>query len=263
MKLDLNKKYELYIKAVQSPDTDVLFYEKKYRSLRGKSKKNLVLREDFCGTGIISAEWIKLNKNYKSYGVDLDPEPLKMGNDKFVSKLSEEQRKRIQLIENNVLNSDIPKADIIAAVNFSYFLFKEREQLKKYFKRVYETLNKDGIFIVDIFGGTQCTDAIVDRHKHKDFTYYWEQKNFDPITNYADFAIHFRYKNKMFKDVFKYDWRMWSIPEVTDIMKEVGFSETRVYWEGTARNGSGNGIFTETQTGEPCLSWIAYIAGIK
>ncbi len=256
-------KYDLYIKAVQSPETDVRFYQDRYHSIRGRSKKNLTLREDFCGTGIISTEWVKLNKNYSSFGVDLDPEPIKYGQENFLSQLTSSQKQRIFLLQKNVLAADIPTVDIIAAVNFSYFLFKDRVQLKKYYERVFQTLNMNGLAIFDIFGGTQCTDTITDRYKHKTFTYYWEQKNYDPITQFADFAIHFKNKNKMYKNVFTYDWRMWGIAEVSDILKEVGFKEIKIFWEGTNRKGAGNGIFTETKKGEPCLSWIAYVVALK
>jgi ubiquinone/menaquinone biosynthesis C-methylase UbiE len=262
-KLDLAKKYELYIAAVQSPDTDVRFYEKKYRQFCGTSKKNLVLREDFCGTGIISTEWVKLSKNYSSIGVDLDLEPLRYGKKEFISKLKPDQQERIELVNKNVLDRNLPEADIIAAVNFSYFLFKKRELLLNYFTRVYESLNSQGMFMIDIFGGTQCTDEITDTHRNKGFTYYWEQKNFDPVTHFAEFAIHFKYKNQMYKNCFTYDWRMWSIPEVREIMKEAGFRESRVFWEGTNKDGTGNGVFSEVKKGEACLSWIAYVAGLK
>lgn len=67
----------------------------------------------------------------------------------------------------------------------------------------------------------------------------------------------------MYKDVFTYDWRMWSISELREIMDEVGFKETKVYWEGTNRLGGGNGVFSEVEKGEACLSWIAYIVGVK
>lgn len=67
----------------------------------------------------------------------------------------------------------------------------------------------------------------------------------------------------MYEGIFKYDWRMWSIPEIKEIMKEVGFKQTKVYWEGSKKDGSGNGKFTAVNKGEACLSWIAYVAGIK
>lgn len=263
MKLDFSTKYSLYIKAVQSPETDVVFYKKIYQEIRKKSKRNLTFREDFCGTGIISTEWVRLGKNYKSIGVDLDREPMRYGQEHFVNHLTPDQQKRIKLLQKNVLDRNMPRADIVAAVNFSYCLFKQREVLKKYFQNVYNSLNANGIYIIDIFGGTQCTDEITDRTRHKDFTYYWDQKNFNPVNNQAEFAIHFRYKNKFYEDVFTYDWRIWSIAELREIMHEVGFKKTNVYWEGTNRHGGGNGVFIRQEKGEPCLSWIAYVAGIK
>lgn len=263
MKLDLATKYDLYIKAVQSPDTDVIFYKKIYEQIRGKLKKSLTLREDFCGTGIISTEWVKLNKHYKSIGLDLDPEPMKYGRENFIQHLKPEEQKRIQLLEKNVLDKKLPKSDIVAAVNFSYCLFKQRDLLKKYFQNVYNSLNTGGVYIIDIFGGSQCADEVIDHTKHKDFTYYWDQKGFDPVTHNAHFAIHLRYKNKMYKDVFTYDWRLWTIPEIREIMAEVGFKKTNIYWEGTTRKGTGDGIFSLVTEGEPCESWIAYVAGVK
>lgn len=263
LKLDTNTKYELYIKSVQSPDTDVVFYRRVYKELRKKLKKGLTLREDFCGTAIISTEWTKLDKTYKAVGVDLDPEPMEYGQRNFVDTLTLDQQKRIQLVEMNVLDKKVPKADIVVAVNFSYCLFREREQLKKYFQNVYNSIKPGGLYIIDVFGGSQCADEVLDRTKHKGYTYYWDQKNFDPISGYADFAIHFRIGNKLYKDVFTYDWRVWTIPELREIMKEVGFKDSVIYWEGTARNGTGNGKFTQVTEGEACLSWISYIAGIK
>lgn len=261
--LDSATKYDLYIKAVQSPATDVIFYKKIYQAIRGKLKSDLTLREDFCGTGTISAEWIKLNKNYKSVGLDLDPEPMDYGRQRFIKTLKPEQQKRISLLQKNVLDKDLPKSDIVAAVNFSYCLFKQRDLLKKYFQNVYNSLKPGGIYIIDCFGGSQCFDEIIDHTKHKDFTYYWDQKGFDPLTSYAHFAIHFRYKNKMYKDVFTYDWRLWSIPEIREIMIEVGFQSTNIYWEGTTKKGEGDGIFSLVKVGEACESWIAYVAGVK
>ncbi|MBC7457319.1 MAG: class I SAM-dependent methyltransferase [Bdellovibrionaceae bacterium] len=263
LKLDAKTKYELYIKSVQSPDTDVIFYRAVYKELRGKFKKGLTLREDFCGTGIISSEWTKLDKTYKSFGVDLDPEPMEYGQKNFVDTLSLDQQKRIELVQMNVLNKKVPQADIVVAVNFSYCLFREREQLKKYFQNVYKSIKPGGLYIIDVFGGSQCADEVLDRTKHKGYTYYWDQKSFDPVSGHADFAIHFRIGSKFYKDVFTYDWRVWTIPELREIMKEVGFKDSVIYWEGTTRKGSGNGKFTQVAKGEACLSWISYIAGVK
>lgn len=255
-------KYDIYRKAVQSPETDVVFYLERYKEIRNKSLPK-TLREDFCGTGAISCEWVKLNNQFKSCGLDLDTEPMEYGRKNYISLLKPDQQNRVALIKKDVLSGPLPSADIAVAVNFSYFLFKKRDVLKKYFQSVFDSLNHKGLFILDIFGGTQCTNAITDRIKHKTFTYYWEQKNFDPVTNEAYFEIHFRTKNKMHKSVFTYDWRMWSIPEIKEILMEVGFQNTKVYWEGDNGKGGGNGQFTSVEKGEPGLSWIAYVVGIK
>lgn len=254
-------KYELYRRAVQSPESDVHFLRETYRKIRGHSPRHL--RENFCGTASVCAEWVKLDKKYTAVGVDLDPEPLDYGIEHYIQKLKPEQQDRLELLNENVLAKGLPQADIIVSLNFSYFLFKQREQMKAFLKRVHEGLRKDGLAFFDLFGGTQCGDAIEDHAKFKDFTYYWEQTGFDPVSNEAVFHINFRYKGKKYEKVFTYDWRLWSIPEMRELMAEVGFSKTRIYWEGTKRDGTGNGIFKEVQEGEPCLSWIAYIVAEK
>ncbi len=254
-------KYELYRKAVQSAENDVVFIRDTYKDLKGREPK--IFREDFCGTFALSTEWVKLNPRYQSIGIDLDPEPMAYGRQHYLVKLKPEQQRRMHLIEGNVLDPNLPKADIVAAMNFSYFCFKQREMMKNYFSSVYKCLNKDGLFLVDLFGGSQCHDSIEDTIRHEGFTYYWDQSNFDPVTNGAVFHIHFRVGGKKIEQVFTYDWRLWSIPEIRDIMTEVGFKKTHVYWEGTAKDGTGDGNFTRVDHGEACESWIAYVVGEK
>lgn len=254
-------KYLLYRKAVQSAEDDVTFIRDTYKSLKGKSAK--VMREDFCGTFALSTEWVKLSPQNQAISVDLDPEPMAYGKDHYLPKLKPDQVKRIQLIEGNVLDTNLPKADIVLAMNFSYFCFKKREMMKSYFSSVYKTLSKDGIFLIDIFGGSQCYDAIEDVIRHDGFTYFWDQTNYDPVSGEALFHIHFKVKGQKIERVFTYDWRMWSIRELREIMEEVGFKKSHVYWEGTAKDGSGDGKFHRTEKGESCLSWIAYIAAEK
>lgn len=255
-------KYEFYRKAVQSAEGDVEFIENVYKELKGKKPKSL--REDFCGTFGLSCEWVKLNTQYESYSVDLDPEPLDYGKKFYLPQLKVDQQKRIHLMEGNVLQPGLPKTDIAIAMNFSYFIFKTRSLMKQYFQNNFNSIKNDGIFLLDCFGGSQCQGAIEDLTKHKTFNYYWDQTGFDPVTNQALFHIHFKPKGgKKLEKVFTYDWRMWSIPELREILEEVGFKKTHVYWEGTAKNGTGNGVFTRTEKGESCLSWIAYIVAEK
>jgi hypothetical protein len=255
-------KYDLYRKAVQSPESDVEFLRDVYVELR--KKKPIALREDFSGTFLIACAWLKLNKNHKAIAVDLDPEPLEYGKIFHFPSLKEEQKKRLTIKEMNVLANGLPKADIVCAMNFSYFVLKSRALMKAYFKNVFGSLNQNGVFVLDLFGGSLCQNSNEEKTKLKGFTYYWHQESFDPVTQYAKFNIHFRIKGQPREErVFSYDWRMWTIPELRELLEEVGFKKTHVYWEGTTRKGEGDGQFRRTEKGEACEAWIAYIAAEK
>jgi cyclopropane fatty-acyl-phospholipid synthase-like methyltransferase len=255
-------KYKLYHDSVQSPDSDVRFFSKTYQEVRRKKAHSF--REDFCGTFAISCEWVKLDKENHAIGLDLDREPIHYGHKHNASKLKEEQRKRLTILQKNVLTANPGKVDIIAAMNFSYYLFKKREQLRHYFARCHAGLKKNGLFFADCFGGPACGESNEEVVRLPGFKYFWDQESFDPITSEAVFHIHFQRKGeRKRKYQFTYDWRMWTIPELREIMREAGFKRTHVYWEGTARNGSGNGIFRRKETGEECDAWVAYVVGEK
>jgi len=255
-------KYDLYMKAVQSPDVDVLFYRRVFKEI--KKKEPHVLREDFCGTFALCTEWVKLSMQNKAYGIDLDPEPIEYGKRHYLSKMTEGQQKRVVLQEKDVLKKGLPYADIAVAMNFSYFVFHQRQVMKKYFTNVRQSLRSGGIFILDAFGGSDCADENEEVTNLRRFKYFWHQRGFDPVSAKAKFNIHFQMKGqKKIENVFTYDWRMWSLPELRELLEEVGFKKTHVYWEGTDKKGEGNGVFTRTEKGEECDAWIAYIVAEK
>jgi len=45
------------------------------------------------------------------------------------------------------------------ALNFSYCIFKTRDRLRDYFKAVRTSLKKDGLFVLDLYGGTEAIEA--------------------------------------------------------------------------------------------------------
>lgn len=255
-------KYWYYNKSVQSADVDVKFFRDTYKELRGEKAK--IFREDFCGTFKLSCEWVKLNEANESYGVDLDPEPIAYGKSKYLPKLTEDEQKRVHIQEGNVLDDGLPKADVIAACNFSYFIFKERQTLINYYSKVRKSLNEDGLFIMDIFGGSDCYEPNEEETEHDGFSYFWDQDSYDPVTNEATFFIHFKPKGqKKVKRAFTYNWRLYSIPEIKDILEDAGFSKVHVYWEGTDDDGEGDGEFKKVTQGEDCESWVAYLVAEK
>lgn len=257
-------KYHYYKESVQCPESDVTYLKEAYEELLKKKPK--ILREDFCGTFLICCEWVKADPNFEAYGIDLDTEPLQYGQTHYASQLSSNQINRLHILNKDVQNPDLPHADIICALNFSYFIFKKRAELKRYFANAYKQLSSDGIFVVDCFGGSKCYEANEEETEYEDesYSYFWDQDTFNPVNNEAMFYIHFKRKGEKKREkVFSYDWRLWSIVEIREIMEEAGFSSTHVYWEGTDKNGEGDGVFTRTETGEECESFVAYIVGVK
>lgn len=257
-------KYYYYHASVQNPESDIEYLTSAYSELRGKEAK--VFREDFCGTFANCCKWVTTDPKRIAYGVDLDAEPINYGKEHYLVKVPQEAQSRITILEDNVLSKKLPKADLVCALNFSYNIFKERNQLKAYFKNVLSGLNSDGIFVLDIFGGSKCYEENEEETEHSDkgYSYFWDQKSFNPINSHALFNIHFKRKGEKKRNgVFVYDWRLWTIAEVRDLLEEVGFSASHVYWEGTTEDGDGDGEFSRTEQGEECESWVAYIAACK
>ena len=255
-------KYWHYRHSVQSPELEVRFIRKCYRELKKKNAR--IFREDFCSTFAVSCEWVKLDRFYKSIVVDLDHRPLDYGRKNNLAQLNSHQQQRVKLIHSDVLSPGIPSADIVSALNFSYFVFKKREDLKRYFYNCFKSLNTHGLLFLDCFGGSECLEANEEHVDYGDFIYYWDQKGFDPISHHAVFQIHYKRKREKKRErVFTYNWRLWTIPEIKDLLKEIGFRRTHIYWEGTDKNGEGNGRFSRKNKGEECESWIAYIVSEK
>lgn len=255
-------KHTYYEMAVQNPQNEVDFFNEKFQEIR--KRQAFTLREDFCGTAAISCKWVAQSPKHLAYGIDLDPDPIAYGKEYHLAKLDKESQGRMQYIEGNVLNSGSPKVDITFAFNFSYFIFKKRSELLQYFKAALASLNDDGVFFVDIFGGPDSQTVMTDVIKHEGFKYYWECQKFNPITNDCRFAIHFKRKGeKKRKDCFVYNWRMWTMIEIRELMLEAGFKETLAYWEGEDEEGDGNGEFYLSEDEENCDAWVTYIAAIK
>jgi len=254
-------KHILYEAAVQCVESEIDFVDETFKSLRHRNA--VILREDFCGTMNTSCEWVRRRKHNSAWCVDIDPEVLAWGGKHHVPKLSAAQKNRLNIVEGDVLTAKTPKADIVLAMNFSYWIFKSREAMTAYFRRIYNSLGKDGIFFLDSFGGYEAFKELAETSEYKGFTYIWDQDKYNPITGEGLFHIHFKFKDgSRLKKAFTYDWRVWTLPELTEMLSDAGFKPA-VYWEGTDKDGDGNGIFTRSTEGEADASWIAYIVAEK
>lgn len=256
-------KYVLYENSVQDAADDAQILYDLYKQI--KKKKPRHFREDFCGTYKIACEWVKIHKNNTAIGLDIDPEPLAYGKEHHWENLTADQKLRVSAQKKNVMSVTNPKADLIAACNFSYWIFKDRKTLIKYFKNVHKSLKKDGLFFMDIVGGTEMVEEHTDEEKHKvgnnRFTYIWKLEKYNPVTNEGFFSISYKLPDgKHLKRAFTYDWRVWTIQEIRECLEEAGFKKSAVYWEQDDEDGDGTGEFLETKEEENCEVWIAYIA---
>jgi len=252
-------KHDLYELSVQNPKEDVKFLNKVFKKEHGR--RPLSLKEDFCGTAWMCAEWVQSHDDRTAMGVDLDAKTQQWGHRKHIEPLGDVGG-RIDLRTENVLQITEPKVDVIVAFNFSYCTFQTRDKLVEYFRMARESLNSEGLFTIDIHGGPESFEELEEETDHDDFTYVWDQEPINPVNHRARRAIHFRFPDGTeIKNAFIYDWRVWQLPELREILLDAGFSRVDVYWEGFDKDGEGNGVFKRVEEAENDESWIAYILG--
>lgn len=254
---------ELYQLAVQSPELDAAFLSRVFKKLTGKEARHL--REDFCGTGYLMAAWLARHKENTAEGFDIDPEPVSWGLTHNFDKVVD-AAERCSFHLKDVRESSHKKPDIRTSPNFSWMIFTERQTMLEYFRSVREDLVEGGVFVLDIYGGPEAMEEMEEvRRVAPGFTYVWDQKSYEPASGAYHCRIHFRFKDGTeLRNVFDYHWRLWTLPEVLDILKEAGFSRVESWWEGTDADGvSGNGVFRQNSKGENCPAWVTYLVAQK
>jgi len=261
---DSADRHLLYQQSVQDVETEIDFVEQTWSDLR--QRPAVFLREDFCGTANTACEWVVRDENHQAVGVDLDLEVLDWGRLYNLAELEDEQRERIELLHEDVLRTRPGLADIILAMNFSYYLFMQRDQLREYFANALDSLVSDGVLFLDAYGGYEAPMVLTEPRECEDgdgneFTYIWEQAEFNPIDSCMTCHIHFEFPDKSrMNKAFSYRWRLWTLPEIREILYEAGFSQVDIYWEGTdEKKNEGNGIYMPAEIGDADPGWVCYI----
>ncbi|MDX2474256.1 MAG: class I SAM-dependent methyltransferase [Candidatus Krumholzibacteria bacterium] len=251
----------LYEKSVQNAEVEVGFINEVYEKTFGH--KPISLREDFCGTANLCAEWIKLDETKTALGVDYDEPTLQWGRENNLAPLGE-RAQAVTLIRDDVRNVRSPQTDVLAATNFSWWGFKTRDQLAGYLRNCHASLKDEGMMLMDCYGGPEAQIPQEEEREQDGFDYIWDQDTFNPITNEITCYIDFNFKDgSQMKKAFSYDWRLWSLPETCDLLKECGFSRAVVYWEGTDEDGEPDGEFQLSLVGDLAPAWVAYIMAFK
>lgn len=253
-------RHDLYQRAVQTVDSEIDFVDETFEAKRGRLPRTL--REDFCGTANTSCEFVRRRRTNRAVGVDLDHETLAWGIEHNLGKLSDAARSRIELMREDVRTVRAPKVDAVLAMNFSYYIFKERAELRRYFAHVRTGLSREGLFFLDVYGGSDAFRVMKEKRKvTKHIEYVWDQAEYNPITGVQLCKIHFRFSDgSALKDAFTYEWRLWTLPEIREVLAEAGFRRSTVYWEGwDERTWEGNGDFQPAESADPDPGWISYI----
>jgi hypothetical protein len=255
---------KLYRDSVQCPEAEIHFFDTVFDKYRGRRARSM--KEDFCGTAFLATEWVKSDGERTAIGVDLDEPTLEYAKNEIISPEKRKVRDRITLVQADVHDVSDPKVDLTCALNFSYSVFKKREQLRRYFDTVIGGLNDDGVFVLDLFGGTEAIEPAKEERKQKGFVYVWEQADYNPVTNEILCHIHFKFKDgSRLHKAFTYDWRLWTVAELRELLAEAGFSKADVYWE-PDEDEAGDGEFYEyrlTEKEENQPGWLAYIVALK
>ncbi|KAL9354118.1 hypothetical protein Peur_052088 [Populus x canadensis] len=325
-KKDMPSKFLLYQQSVQSPKGDISYLQKFFLMYVG-GRLPLHLQEDFCGTALLSTEWLRNDSRRTAVGVDLDLEALDWCIENNMDKVGADGYSRISLFHGNVLqpleaklvnfesqeiinnirskdckddsesnelqsavqvgsststddmymkrNVQLVPRDIVCAFNYSCCCLHKRAELVLYFKHVLGVLSKKGgIFVMDLYGGTSSESKLRLQRRFPNFTYIWEQAEFDIIGRKTRISLHFHLQKQQRKlrHAFSYSWRLWSLPEIKDCLEEAGFQSVH-FWirqmpdtEANRRTegfGAGQDIkYEEVKTFEQADAWNAYIVAV-
>jgi SAM-dependent methyltransferase len=261
-------KHTLYQTSVQSPGVDIEFFEAEFAKMRGR--KPLRMREDFCGTALLSTVWCQSDPKRTALGVDLDAATLAWGRAHNLEPAGADVARRVKLAQADVRETRFAKVDLTLAMNFSYCVFHTRDALGSYFAAAYQGLVRDGVFVLEVYGGTESMSVMTEeRPVRGNVTYIWEQEKFNAIDHHTLCHISWRFKDdSVLERAFTYDWRLWTLPELRELLLAAGFRDIKFYFERVDGDEddeflTGTGEFIARTEIDNQEAWLAYVIALK
>ncbi len=271
----LPHKHALYEACFAGVVDELAFVEGIYRLKRGRLPR--LLREDFCGTALLACDFVRGGADRRAWAVDLDLPTLDWGREQHVARLGD-AASRVTLLHADVLEVEAPPVDLIVALSYSYWIFKTRDLLRAYFEKARRELGAGGIFVLDAFGGLESMEVREDAYLVEAstgaggeavpaFTYFCEQASFNPVDHVAMCHIHFGVPgHDRLERAFSYEWRIWTLPELRELLLEVGFGAVEVYTAGMDDGGpppsSPDGVHGLRTRFHNYAAWNAYLVAI-
>ena len=263
----LPHKLTLYRAAVQHPPAEVAFLERAYRHYRRRDP--LLLKEDFAGTAANAMLWVTSSDEHQALAVDSHAPTVRWAR-KQADQWLGDRAGDLHLVQANVMSLTSPKVDVVAALNFSTFIYHDRSSLLAYFRHARKSLKPDGIFVLDAYGGA---GALLMQKQHRKarteddiiFDYCWEQRRINAVTSRVENHIHFSFDDgQVITSAFRYDWRLWSLPELLELMQAAGFARSQVWCDSfDAKTQQSDGAYKPMQRIDARKDWVAYVVGIK
>src|SRR5690606_19456690 len=139
------------------------------------------LRVVVCGTALPSCTWAARPRGRLATGLAIDAGARNWGVQDNRTPLGE-AAERATLHQQEVHRTIRNRFDLLSASNVSHWVFKERAELRKYFSSVRRSLVKDGIFMLDLYGGWEAHQAVCTKRAiGGGCKYVWDQGEVDPI----------------------------------------------------------------------------------
>jgi SAM-dependent methyltransferase len=259
-------KLDLYRLAVQWPQAEAHFLLNTYAHYhRGAWPTRL--KEDFAGTAAVAAAWTQLDDDQHAIAVDAHGPTVRRAQRMY------RDLDRLKIIQGDVLDVSKPKVDIVAALNFSTFIYHEPPAMLRYMRHTRASLRDGGLLILDVFGGPGAMRAGVQTRDVRPpaeqgvepFEYQWEQRGYDAVSGRIDCRIHFRLADGVLRrDAFRYDWRLWTLPELRTLLGQAGFTQVDVWCDGyDTKAGSGDGDYRPMTSMPPREDWVAYVVAVR
>lgn len=254
---------DLYRLAVQQPLTMAHLLVNAYAEFN-PSRWPTRLREDFAGTAALAMAWVQRDHDHQALAVDNHGPTVRFAQ-RRARKLGIDPT-RFDYEEGDVLAVRSPKADVIAALNFSINIYHHRQDLLAYFKHARRCLRPGGLLVIDAFGGPGAMR--ISKQKRRvtpageenipPFVYEWQQRDVDPLTGRIDCRIHFQLRDgRRIDNAFVYPWRLWQVAELIEALHEAGFNKLQVWCE------DDDGQFGPVDRIGPREDFLAYIlAGV-
>ncbi len=216
---------DLYERTVQDAERTVQLLH----ALHGTEPR--VLGEDFAGSAALSRAWVARGSDHRAFAVDHDGAALARG--AHVRVATEVVDVRSSAIQR------LGPCDVVHAGNFSIGELGTRAEFIDWARNARSRLLPGGIVALDTYGGESAwrVGTLERRRVLADGTeirWCFEQRSADPRTARVVNALSFRIVREgevvaSFPEAFTYRWRLWSIPEIVDVLHEVGFEAARVH----------------------------------